>query len=400
MANGILAKAQARLPASMGGTSGAIRNVPASFKGGQGQSLGVYKPKGGGGFGGGGIGLGGAKKEPPAGLVEDWKKTLAQLKENVDKGYITEEQAKAIAGKLKPLYEELGDKYGQPHQYSQELKDAISQYGDLRDGVDYESTKAIYANQQTNVKTGEKLVSASEGETPQQALARAKEQALLTGDWGKAEEYGATDSEIIARGGILKAIDNTIEGPVNIWEGAPTVQSQQQQGSPFDFDTSDSSAIRDAFSIGDDFDTGGFSDFQSTQSTSFSDPVFGDYTGGVGTTSAGVYGTGENNSFGVGSFNPSTGFGGFNRGGMIDYKGAGGMPAQYNNPSFPGEPRGTDTVPLYAEEGEYVVTREGADRFKPLLDQINAYRPPSGTIDGAMSQMDDLINNYAQRRQR
>ena len=57
---------------------------------------------------------------------------------------------------------------------------------------------------------------------------------------------------------------------------------------------------------------------------------------------------------------------------------------------------GTDRVPVWAEEGEYIVTREGTQKFKPLLDKINAYRPPAGTIDGAMSQLDDLINRYAQ----
>ena len=78
---------------------------------------------------------------------------------------------------------------------------------------------------------------------------------------------------------------------------------------------------------------------------------------------------------------------------MIDYANQG---VNVGNPAtHPGSPRGTDQVPVWAENGEYVVTREGTEKFKPVLDAINSYRPPTGTIEGAMSQIDDLINKYA-----
>ena len=83
----------------------------------------------------------------------------------------------------------------------------------------------------------------------------------------------------------------------------------------------------------------------------------------------------------------------FNRGGMIGYN-VGGIP--YGDmETHPGRPMGTDQVPVWAEEGEYIVTREGTEKFKPLLDAINDYRPPAGTEAKAMSQLDDLINKYA-----
>ena len=145
MAKGILAQAQARLPANMGGSQGAVRDVPASFTGGQGQSLGIYQPpkRGGGGGGGGRLKL--PKKKAPKGLVDDWKKTLAQLQENVNKGYITQEQATAIAAKLKPLYRRAwGELWSTSSSTLRNSKNAISMYGNLRDGVDYETVKAIY----------------------------------------------------------------------------------------------------------------------------------------------------------------------------------------------------------------------------------------------------------------
>ena len=415
MGNGILAQAAARLPSSMGGTqsapSGALRNVPASFTGGQGQSLGIYQPpKKRRGGGGGGFRFKPKKKQPPKGLVDDWKKTLAQLQENVNKGYISSEQAKAIENKLKPLYEELGQNYGEPHKYSQELKNAISKYGNIRDGVDYETVKALRENP-TNLVTGKPNIAHKSNypdtpETVQAQLAAAKEAALARGDWNAAEELGASTSEIIARGGVLQGTKEVAEGPefhtVNVWGGEPAGTNYigddgQIQSSAFDAGTE----IYDDFQTSDGFDTAGYSDFQSSQDTSYNDPWSGaSYTGGVGYTDAGVYGTGESNDYGVGSYDSSTGYGGFNRGGIINYKGSGGMPAQRGNPSFPGEPMGTDTVPMYAEEGEFVMTREATEKFRPQLEAMNKQKPPSGTIEGAMSQLDDLINQTAQRRQR
>ena len=411
MGNGILAQAAARLPSSLGGTtatapSGAQRNVPASFTGGQGQSLGIFQPpKKRRGGGGGGIKLKPKKKQPPKGLVDDWKKTLEQLKTNVAKGYISPEQAKAIENKLKPLYEELGQNYGEPHKYSQELRNAISKYGNVRDGVDYETVKAMRENP-TNLVTGAPNIAHKSNfpdtpETVQAQLAAAKEAALARGDWNAAEELGASTSEIIARGGVLQGTKEVAEGPefhtVNVWGGEPAGTNYigddgQIQSSAFDA----GAEIYDDFQTSDGFDTAGYSDFQSSQDTSYNDPWSGaSYTGGVGYTDAGVYGTGESNDYGVGSYDSDTGSGGFARGGMIRRQGGGGVPVANPN-NFPGKPMGTDRVPVWAEDGEYVVTREGTKKFKPLLDKINAYRPPSGTVDGAMSQMDDLINKYSQ----
>ena len=78
----------------------------------------------------------------------------------------------------------------------------------------------------------------------------------------------------------------------------------------------------------------------------------------------------------------STDVGGWtNQGGMI-YKNTGG---------FPGKPLGTDTVPTWLTEGEFVVDRDSAQKFAPLLKEINDYEPDGG-LEGFMSEMDDLIN--------
>ena len=400
MAKGILAQAQARLPANMGGSQGAVRDVPASFTGGQGQSLGIYQPpkRGGGGGGGGRLKL--PKKKAPKGLVDDWKKTLAQLQENVNKGYITQEQASAIAAKLKPLYQELGEKYGQPHQYSQELKNAISKYGNIRDGVDYETVKAIHSNNQFNVKTGEKLP-IGEQDTPESVAAAreaAKNQALLSGQWARAEELGASESEIIARGGILVGTQLVQEGPetyeVNEWQTAEHF-TPAGTGYAYDGDTlhlgddqfsvseleerTDWDAGQDDFSVDEFLSTdtsGGFDDYYVDDSFDWQD--YHDTSSYSDTD----------------SWSDDSGYGVGNKGGVI--RKAGGGNVTVDPRGFPGKPMGTDRVPVWAEEGEYIVTREGTQKFKPLLDKINAYRPPSGTVDGAMSQLDDLINKYAQ----
>lgn len=414
MGNGILAQASARLPSSMSGStstapSGAQRNVPASFAGGQGQSLGIYQPPKGRRGGGGGIKLKFKKKQPPKGLVDDWKKTLAQLQENVSKGLISPEQAKAIENKLKPLYEELGQNYGEPHKYSQELRDAISKYGNIRDGVDYETVKALRENP-TNLVTGKPNIAHQSNypdnpQTVQDQLAAAKEAALARGDWNAAEELGASSSEIIARGGVLAGTKQVQEGPethtVNVWEGEPAGTNYIGDDGLITEDAfAGGTDIYDDFQSSDGFDTDAFSDYQSGQDTSYNDPWSGaSYVGGAGYTDDGVYGTGVDNDYGVGSYNPDTGGGGFNRGGIINYKGSGGMPAQQGNPNFPGKPMGTDTVPMYAEEGEFVMTREATEKFRPQLEAMNKQKPPSGTIEGAMSQLDDLINQTAQRRQ-
>ena len=422
MGNGILAQAAARLPSSMGGTtatapSGAQRNVPASFTGGQGTSLGIYQPpKKRRGGGGGGIKLKPKKKAPPKGLVDDWKETLKQLQTNIDKGYISKEQAQAIKEKLQPLYEELGEKYGQPHQYSQELKDAISKYGNIRDGVDYESVKALRENP-TNLKTGKPNIAHKSNypdnpQTVKEQFAAAKEAALARGDWAAAEEMGASTSEIVARGGILLGTKEVTEGPetstVNVWGGEPTVDTsgdgfgagatdywdQVEEDSGWTQEDQQSFLEDTAHDWGEDHDPWSqdssdtnFPDFDLTDASTFTDD------GGAFSDSDSLTSGDQTISGGAGNK------GGYvqskQRGGIIRRAGGGGVPVA-DPRNFPGKPMGTDRVPVWAEDGEYVVTREGTKKFKPLLDKINAYRPPSGTVDGAMSQMDDLINKYAQ----
>ena len=95
-------------------------------------------------------------------------------------------------------------------------------------------------------------------------------------------------------------------------------------------------------------------------------------------------------------------------GGPSPHRNAGGILSKANgglnhgNPqTHPGQPMGTDQVPLWGEEGEFVMTREGTAKMEQdhpgLLQKYNDYRPPEGTVEGAMSQLDDLINKYAQR---
>ena len=392
MSNGILAQAAKRLPTNMGGSSGALRNVPASFQGGQGTSLGIFQPKKGGGGGGGGR-LRLPKKKAPQGLLDDWKKTLAQLQENVNKGYISKEQAAAISAKLKPLYQELGEKYGQPHQYSQELKNAISMYGNLRDGVDYESVKAIQANQYTNVRTGEGLPIGEQDTAASVTASReaAKAQALRNGQWARAEQLGASSSEIIAAGGLITGYDTTTEGgetfvtptytTADNYTGDFYVGDEQFNVEQLEEPTSWDEGYEDPFSVSEFLSTdtsGGFDDYYVDDSFNYQD--YHD-TASYSDTD---------------SWSDDAGYGVGNKGGVIRKAGGGNVAVDPNG--FPGQPMGTDRVPVWAEEGEYIVTREGTKQFKPLLDKINAYRPPVGTLEGTMSQMDDLINNYAQRR--
>ena len=98
----------------------------------------------------------------------------------------------------------------------------------------------------------------------------------------------------------------------------------------------------------------------------------------------------------------------WNRGGYVR-KNYGGILSKANGGlnhgdprTHPGKPMGTDRVPLWGEEGEFVMTREGTAKMEQdhpgLLQKYNDYRPPQGTIESAMSQIDDLINKYAQRR--
>ena len=71
----------------------------------------------------------------------------------------------------------------------------------------------------------------------------------------------------------------------------------------------------------------------------------------------------------------------FNKGGMIGGYQAGGNINYGNTASHPGAPRGTDQVPIWAEEGEFVMTREATDKYLPVLEKMNGDKPQVGTVD-------------------
>ena len=79
---------------------------------------------------------------------------------------------------------------------------------------------------------------------------------------------------------------------------------------------------------------------------------------------------------------------------MFGYAG-GGMVYRADGGTMHPMARGTDTVPAMLSEGEFVVDRDSAQRFGPELEKINNWEPTEG-IEGAMSELDDLINHYAQ----
>ena len=84
----------------------------------------------------------------------------------------------------------------------------------------------------------------------------------------------------------------------------------------------------------------------------------------------------------------------FNKGGKIGYEGGGNI--DYGDTAtHPGAPRGTDQVPIWAEDGEFVMTREATDKYLPVLEKMNNDLPEIGTVESAMSQLDNLINKYA-----
>ena len=229
MAKGILAQAQARLPANMGGSQGAVRDVPASFTGGQGQSLGIFQPKKGGGGGGGGIKLG--PKKPSQKLMDEYKKNIAEVKDalakSVSKGYITNAQAENIFNQTNQLMKDALEGNIKGTHADLEKVRALGDNSIVETAsnlVDYLTAKQIQANGSVNVVTGKTLpnINTATGETAEQAIERAKQEALNAGDWAKAEEFGAGESEIIARGGILTGTQVVQEGPesrvVNVWE--------------------------------------------------------------------------------------------------------------------------------------------------------------------------------------
>ena len=415
MAKGILAQAQARLPSNMGGSQGAVRDVPASFTGGQGQSLGIFQPKKGGGGGGGGR-LRLPKKKLPPQLKKEWEEQMAALKDAVNKGYISKEDAAKLAEDAKVLYTELGDKWGKPNEYSQALRNAASKYGSnatlgvstgsiLEGIIDYNVAKAI---SEGRAPAGANLPGDPRNyqtvEQANQARDNALQQALTNGDWERAQQLGATDTQMINAGAKYAGTTLIQEGPESyqqkVWVDDPTSPATQarEQNQGFvsttpggeEFTISD-----DTLSIGDeDFSIDELEEHIPGWDDPNDDPFnVGDFINDAPDIVG--YDPDDSDTFSeTDSWDSDSGYGVGNKGGVI--RKAGGGNVTVDPRGFPGKPMGTDRVPVWAEEGEYIVTREGTQKFKPLLDKINAYRPPSGTVDGAMSQMDDLINKYAQ----
>ena len=71
--------------------------------------------------------------------------------------------------------------------------------------------------------------------------------------------------------------------------------------------------------------------------------------------------------------------------------------ARYN--AHPGGPIGTDTVPAWLTEGEFVVDKDSTRRFRPLLEQMNSWEPTSGH-EGRMARASDRINQEAMMREK
>ena len=64
----------------------------------------------------------------------------------------------------------------------------------------------------------------------------------------------------------------------------------------------------------------------------------------------------------------------------------------------PGQPMGTDDVPAWLTEGEYVIDKDSTQKFAPVLEKINNWEPEMGDEAAVMSQLDDLINKYGGAR--
>ena len=85
----------------------------------------------------------------------------------------------------------------------------------------------------------------------------------------------------------------------------------------------------------------------------------------------------------------------YNRGGPVgNYNYGGAIPGQH-----PGKPIGTDTVPAWLSEGEFVIDKDSTDRFRPLLEQMNNWEPTSGKA-GFEAKMSDKINQEAMMREK
>ena len=80
-----------------------------------------------------------------------------------------------------------------------------------------------------------------------------------------------------------------------------------------------------------------------------------------------------------------------NNGGKVGYYEYGGA----NKATHPGEPRGSDTVPAWLTEGEYVADKDSTEVFEPVLKAINDWEPgmPYDEVLRAMDEFIKMSNN-------
>ena len=77
-----------------------------------------------------------------------------------------------------------------------------------------------------------------------------------------------------------------------------------------------------------------------------------------------------------------------------DYWNRGGVVYAQNGANLskhPGEPMGTDDVPAWLTDGEFVIDRDSTRKFLPILEAINDWEPTQG-MEAIRSAMDDMIN--------
>ena len=98
------------------------------------------------------------------------------------------------------------------------------------------------------------------------------------------------------------------------------------------------------------------------------------------------------------SWSPSSGGSGNYGGGHHWYDGGVVHANSGLNPNeHPGMAKGTDQVPAWLTEDEFVVDADSAKRFRPQLEAMNKWKPTGG-FEGAMSDLDRAINDIAFNR--
>ena len=367
-------------------------------------------PKKGGG-GGGGAKLK-PKKKPKVSkaLQEEYKKNLTEVKkvlnDNVKKGYITGEKAVEIYEETKQLMIDAAT--GELDVEQKHVLDALKSNEDnsivetASNLVDYQTTKEINEGNSPNPNLpGNPANYPDKDFDGGQYFTDKKTAALQSGDWSKAEEFGASEQEIIDAGGVKIGEKEVTEGPETwtetVWAGDPISGEDLDTTANYELESGGGdTTFEDHLTEEEDiFDDGG-SDWQNDDynwasedaydawtswEDSYSDDGWADDSGGWTDD-----GWGENTG-GIIKRRPGTN--------PAMYRAGGGMSSQqerYNN--HPGGPRGTDTVPAWLTEGEFVIDKDSTEKFAPLLKQINDWEPTSGpALKRKMK--DDMINAKA-----